>query len=1137
MNVADWLAKLGLDQYETAFRENDVSVAMLPNLTAEDLKDLGITSVGHRRLLLDAIAALRTGAMPGGEAGHPLKAQGASQWADDGSPGSMAERRQLSVMFCDVIGSTALSSRLDPEDLSAVIRDYQARVSGIILRFGGFVARYVGDGILIYFGWPEAHEANGERAVRAALAVIDAIGQAPVQTEHLQVRIGIATGLVVVGEPIGSGDARQQTAIGETPNLAARLQSLATPNSVVIDAATRRQIGGLFVCHDLGAVALKGLPGPVLAWHVLAEAPVESRFEALHTGIMTPLIGREEQLDLLQRRWARAKSGEGQIVLLSGEPGIGKSRLSTALLECLRDEPHTRLRYFCSQQHRDSALYPFIARLEHAAGFERGDTTTARLDKLETLLAQSEKVSAERAGPLADLLGLASEGRYPPLPQDPQRRRDMTLAALLREYESLARQRPVLLIFEDAHWADSSSLELLDTAIERAAHLPVLSIITFRPEFSPPWTGLANVTSVSLRRLTEREAAALVVGIVGDDRLPPAILDRIVERTDGVPLFIEELSKSLIEDGLLGEDADGSGPADLLQRMAIPSSLQNSLMARLDRLNETKRVAQLAAIIGREFSYELLRAVTPLSEDQLRRALRQLAYSELIFQRGDPPRARYLFKHSLIQDAAYQSLLKAERRVQHRRVAETLAQQFPETAETQSELIAHHYTEAGIAELAIVYWRRAGERAVTRAANVEAISHLRRGLELLEAASTRSSMAEEELRILIALGPPLNTTMSAAAPEIRRIYERAQQLARDMGKISQLFATVWGRQLVALASGEVESGRALTDEIFSIARSQDDPGLLLQAHHAAWPLEWAWGDLRLAHEHAEAGQRLYRKEMHGVPALFYAGHDAAVCGHSHDALFLQILGHCDRSLAQFDKGISLARSLEHTPSLIHALWVGAETHFLRRDPVSAAALVSEWQSVGSAYPSSVGAANAKMLHGWISVTKGDRQSGLGELRDGVDQYRKTHPRILAPYRLGRAVAAFLEAGETEGGMTLLAEAIRAMEAGGERWYEAELFRFKGLLLLASSMDAQSEAEVCFRHAMDVARAQGARLFELRAAVALGQQQCDADERGRRKALLATVFKGFTEGADTPDLKEAKTLLDALSQAHDPGVRI
>jgi predicted ATPase len=417
---------------------------------------------------------------------------------------------------------------------------------------------------------------------------------------------------------------------------------------------------------------------------------------------------------------------------------------------------------------------------------------------------------------------------------------------------------------------------------------------------------------------------------------------------------------------------------------------------------------------------------------------------------------------------------------------------------------------------------------VTRAANVEAINHLRRGLKLLEALPTRPSQVEEELRILLALGPVLSTTMTNLAPEIRHVYERAQQLARGVGKIPELFAAVWGKQVVGLISCDVQSARSLTDELFSIARSQDDPGLLLEAHHAAQPLEWTFGDLKTAHEHANAGLRLYRKEIHGVPALFYAGHDAAVCAHIHDALFLQILGYPDRALAQLAKGSSLARGLVHTPSLIHALWVGAETHFLRRDPVNAAALVSEWQSLGSDYSSSVGAANAKMLLGWILVTMGERHSGLATLRDGLDQYRKTQPKFLAPYRLGRAVAAFLDAGEIEGGMALLAEAIRAMEAWGERWYEAELFRFKGLLLLASSMDAQAEAEVCFRHAADVAHAQGARLFELRAAVALGQQQCGRDERRQRKALIAAVSEGFAGGFDTPDLREATALLDALS---------
>jgi class 3 adenylate cyclase/predicted ATPase len=1128
MDVADWLRQLGLERYEAAFRENDVSASVLASLTAEDLRELGVVSVGHRRLLLESIAALRADATTSGDPGQLLQSRLSGPLPDGRSSAPMAERRQLSVMFCDLIGSTALSSRLDPEELSAVIRGYQASVAATIARFAGFIARYVGDGVLIYFGWPEAHEANAERAVRAALAVIDAIAEAPVLTEALQVRIGIATGLVVVGEPIGTGEARQQTAIGETPNLAARLQNLAGPNSIVIDAVTCQQIGGLFDLRNLGMIALKGLPDPVPAWEVLGEAAVESRFEALHAGIMTPLVGREEELDLLYRRWGRAKDGQGQVVLISGEPGIGKSRLTAALDERLRDEPRIRLRYFCSPHHRDSTLYPFIAQLERAASFEREDAVKARLDKLESLLVQSGEVRVESVALLAELLGLAGEGRFPPLPPDPQRRRDMTLAALLGEFERLAQQQPILLIFEDAHWADSTSIELLDRAVERVARLPVLLIVTFRPEFLPPWTGLAHVASLSLSRLAQREAAMLVAGIIGGNSLPHVILDRIVERTDGIPLFIEELTKDLIEGGLLRNKSNGSAPAELPAAFAIPTNLQDSLMARLDRLNAAKRVAQLAAIIGREFSYELLQAVAPVSEDELRRALRQLVEAGLIFQRGDAPRARYMFKHALIQDAAYQSLLRAQRREQHRRIAEILEQRYPETAETRPELIAHHYTEAGLAEASIIYWRRAGERAVKQAANLEAVNHLRRGLKLLDASPTRGTQAEEELLILIALGPALMSTMTTSAPEIRQVYGRAQQLARDTDKIPDLFATIWGSYYVELASENVPSARSLTDELFSIARSQDDPGLLLQAHHAAWPLELIFGDLNIAHEHLEAGLNLYRQETHGQQALLYGGHDPAVCGYTLDALTLQILGYPDRALTQLEKGLALARGLAHPPSLIHALWMGAEMRFVRRDPVNTASLVAEYIPLVADYGASAGASNARMLRGWAMVMAGDRDAGLIELRDGLDLWRGTGAKLWAPCRLGRVITAFLAAGEIEAGIGLLSDAFQAVETGGERWYEAELHRLKGELLLRSSIDAQAEVEACFQLASEIAHAQGARLFQLRAAVALSRLQCGSEERKRRKTLLGSVYDSFVEGFDTPELKEARTLLNELA---------
>ena len=545
MDVADWLRALGLERYEAAFRENDVDAELLPNLTADDLKDLGVTSVGHRRQLLEAIAALR---LEGAPAGDPVRfAPTPARPGSLGSSETTAERRPLSVMFCDLIGSTALSSRLDPEDLREVIRTYQACVATTIQQFDGFIARYVGDGVLIYFGWPEARETDAERAVRAGLAVAAAVSAAPVSGEPLQVRIGIATGLVVIGEPIGSGDSRQQTAVGETPNLAARLQGLAGPNQVVIDAATRRQIGGLFECQDLGTVELKGLPAAVPAWQVLSENRTLGQFEALRSGA-TPLVGRDEEMELLLRRWAQAKAGSGRVVLISAEPGVGKSRLAEALAERIAAEPHIRLRYFCSPHHQDSALYPVIAQMERAAGFQHADEPAARLAKLQALLAATAP-PMEDVALIAELHSLPSADLAPPLDVTPQRKKEKTFEALLRQVEGLSRQQPVLMVFDDLHWIDPSSRELLDRVIERVADWPVLLLAMFRPEFQPPWTGQPHVTMLTLARLDRRDTAAMVANVAGNAALPPEIVEEIAERTDGVPLFVEELTKAVLEAG------------------------------------------------------------------------------------------------------------------------------------------------------------------------------------------------------------------------------------------------------------------------------------------------------------------------------------------------------------------------------------------------------------------------------------------------------------------------------------------------------------------------------------------------------------------------------------------------------------
>jgi class 3 adenylate cyclase len=591
--VRNWLKEIGLAQYADAFEANDIDTDLLTQIDDQVLKDIGVSSAGHRLRLRNAIAKLAPTSITEGISEVPAS-----------PPLSQAERRQLTVMFCDLVGSTPLSTRFDPEDLREIVGAYHRCVADTVGRFGGFVAKYMGDGVLIYFGYPEAHEDDAERAARAGLAVIDAVGRLATQ-EPLNVRIGIATGLVVVGDLIGAGAAQERGVVGETPNLAARLQALARPGTLVVADSTRRQIGTLFEIEDLGPQSLAGFAEPQRAWRVAGESGVVSRFEALRSGI-TPLVGRDEELDHLTRRWQQAKLGEGRVVLIYGEPGIGKSRLTAALSQRIETEPHTRIRYFCSPHHQDSALYPFIAQLERAAGFARDDTNATRLDKLEALLSNAAEPGDISL--IAEMLSLSGGERFPPLDLSPQRKKERTLAALLRQLQALVRQQPVLMIFEDLHWIDPTSREVLDLTVENVAVLPVLLVATYRPEFQPPWAGQSQVTVIALNRLGRSEGAILVHRLAGNlGALPPDVVDEIVERTDGVPLFVEELTKAVVEAG--ADRGNVSISAVPPSSLAVPATLHASLLGRLDRLGPSaKTVAQVGAAIGRDFSHELLAA-------------------------------------------------------------------------------------------------------------------------------------------------------------------------------------------------------------------------------------------------------------------------------------------------------------------------------------------------------------------------------------------------------------------------------------------------------------------------------------------------------------------------------------------------
>jgi class 3 adenylate cyclase len=795
--IAHWLNALGLGQYAQRFADNDIDASILRDLTDEDLEKIGV-SLGHRKRMLRAIAELDEAAC-----------------APERARRNEAERRQLTVLFADLVGSTVMSTKLDPEDLREVIGAYHRCGGEQIAKSGGFVARYMGDGILAYFGYPQAHEDDAERAVRAGLALVAAVAKlSDGAGAALRMRIGIATGLVVVGDLAGEAAAQEHNVVGETPNLAARLQALAEPDTIVIDASTRRLLANLFEYHDLGTIELKGFAAPVHAWRVLGEGTTDSRFEALHGTGETPLVGRDEELELLLRRWAQAKGGAGQVVLISGEPGIGKSRIAQAVVERLSGEPYTRLRYFCSPHHQDSALYPIIAQLERAAGFRREDTDEQRLAKLEAVLAQGTNDLSEAVPLLADLLSIPTGDRYPPLNLTPQKRKEKTLHAQLVQLEGLVARQPVLMVWEDVHWSDPTTRESLDLTIDRVSTLRVLVILTFRPEFTPPWIGRPNVTMLVLNRLQRRQGAEMIAYVTGGKTLPKNIAEQIIDRTDGVPLFLEELTKTVVESGIIQANKGEYVVKEAVSPLSIPTSLHASLLARLDRLAPVREVAQLGAAIGRQFSHELISALGLMPQQRLDDALSQLVGAELIFQSGTPPDAVYTFKHALVQDAAYSTLLRGRRQQLHARITETLERQFHEIVASDPALLAQHCAEAGFNEKAVGYWLKAGQQALARSAMMEAVAQLKKGLEVLANLAEGTARQQHELNLRLALGPALIATQGWAASVTGETYARSRELCERLDQRQHLGAVLFGQFTYQNVRGELRAAHEPAAAIF-----------------------------------------------------------------------------------------------------------------------------------------------------------------------------------------------------------------------------------------------------------------------------------------------------------------------------------
>jgi class 3 adenylate cyclase len=1115
MDIRGWLRGLGLERYERVFRENEIDERVLPKLTADDLKELGIAALGHRRLLLEAIAALRTDATSA-EATPPSTASGITP----PRPAIEGERRQLTIMFCDLVGSTALSVRFDPEDLREIIAVYHRAVSDTVGRFAGFVAKYMGDGVLVYFGYPSAHEHDPESAVRAALATIEAVRRLDLP-EDLAVRIGIATGLVVVGDLIGEGAAQERGVVGETPNLAARLQALAQPETLVIAESTRRQIGALFEVDDLGPQRLAGFAEPQRAWRVLGESGEVSRFEALRSGA-APMIGRGEELELLLRRWEQAKAGEGRVVLVSGEPGLGKSRLTAAMAERVEAEPHTRLRWFCSPHHQDSALYPTIVQLERAAGFAREGSPDQKLAKLSALLAP-DAGSADELALVAELLSLPS--RAAELNLSPQRKRELLFEALLRQIGALARANPVLAIFEDAHWIDPTSRELLDLMVDRVRHLPIVLVVTFRPEFAAPWGGQPHVTTLSLNRLGGRDAAALVLGLTGNTPLGSEVVAEIVERTDGVPLYVEELTKAVIERGEQDRQVGAVLSASPLPALAVPPTLHASLVARLDRIGGAAReVAQIGAVLGREFSYELIEPMAQRNSAELQNALSRLTEAGLLFCRGVAPHASYLFKHALVQDAAYGTLLRSRRQELHARVAAVLEADFSDLVERQPELLAHHLTGAAQTERAVTQWLIAGQFAAARLAPREALRHFDRGLTLLGSLPEGAARDAQEVELQLAHGLSLFTTEGFISDAAVQSYTRARELAERRNDSRQLIVAIYGQWMGTGGVGNVAASRPLSKKLLALtAAARTDSGLRLQAHHTAWADCLIGGEPALAREHCAAGRQLYDIEAHRSHHLLFGGHDPGVCARMMSGQVEWVLGFPDTALATASEAADLAEQLRHPLSLELAMFFKTRLHLERREPelalqqLAAIELLAAEQRLAFLH-------SPEVLRGGALLLQGELHDALAMLHAGLET--PAGRSLSRPYGLVCLAQAMASSGESAAALGLIDEAIGMMAATGHYQHEPEFYRIRGIALREQNDVAGSEA--AFAEALGSARRRQMKAYELRAATDLARLWGEQGRREEARELLAPLYGWFTEGFDTADLKNAAVLLAELS---------
>jgi class 3 adenylate cyclase/tetratricopeptide (TPR) repeat protein len=1113
-DVAKFLASLDLSQYAETFAQNDIDAAALVELGEEHLKELGV-SLGHRIKLLKAIAGLRAQGVP-----VAVPEPAAAQRPVDG------ERRQVTVMFCDLVGSSELAARVDPEEMREVVQSYQHACAGVVARFEGHLAQFLGDGVLAYFGYPQAHEDAAERAVRAALGIVQAVARLPSRAgRRMRVRVGIATGLVVVGKVMSAEGASELSAIGETPNLAARLQAIAEPDSVVIGENTKALTRGSFRYADLGSLTVKGFRAPVRAWRVLGEASA-TRFEAAHTGGMSQFVGREQEVALLLSRWEQAAGGEGQAVLLCGEAGIGKSRIGEQFRQQLRDVAHTRVRYQCSPFHSSSALQPVIGQLEFAAGMNADDDNATRLAKLEGLLRPTTSRLSETLPLFASLLGITLDERYP-MPQltaDAIKRR--TLEALADQLVALSRSQPVYWQVEDAHWIDPTTRELIGLCLPRMREARVFVLITYRPDFASPWGNMPHVTALTLNRLARRSSVELVEQLAGGRSLPAEVLDQILAKTEGIPLFIEELTKTVLESGLLAERGGRYVLTGALPPMAIPATLQDSLMARLERLSPVKEVAQIGAAIGREFTYDLLSTVAPMPAAELDKALAQLAAAELVYVRGEPPDATYIFKHALVQDAAYASLLRVRRHQLHSRIAEALQDKFPDAVARRPELLALHYGAAGLDAKAQAYWARAGKQAMERSEYPEAASHFANALALLRKSPDREARRREEADLVLDQAVTVQALKGHGSVESKAVAEEAVQISAPLGDDPLHFRARWADWVYNSISGNLPVAAERADRLVEMAKRLGQVDLKLQAYHARWTTANLRGDVAVACEDVEQGLALYDLEKHRGHWAIYGAHDPGVCARATGSCVLWQAGFTEKAARIAADAVRLSDELGHPFTRTVARWIAGFHSIMAGDAVTARALADSMIEIAEEAKLSQQVGFGKLIAGWAT-------SRLDELGRGTEQMEAIYRKFVGAKQRGFLTlpgtviaAAKLEMGRVEDALNFLDELQQLAVETHQQMFISDLHRLRAeALRRLDPRDPRIEEE--YGRALHLARAQGARMLELRAAAGFVSWMAASDRHREGHRLLKPIYERMPEGLASPELQAAKALLGQL----------